>query len=599
MTRRVSFAWLCGLFVLVSLSRQAAFAQYEAPTTYYNSATGTGATLKTQLRTIVSTMTGVTYGDARFSAPYTDPDPNDSGNILLIYNRASIDGAWNNTTLPWNREHIWPESRLFASASNGTANVASDQFNLRPANPGINSNRGNSAFGNDTATGGYGYRGSLWYPGDADAGDVARSQFYMATRYSQLSLVDTTPSGTQMGDLSALVNFHYRDVPDAFEQRRNHAIYGLAGASGSPAITNPYRQQNRNPYVDHPEFVWSVFVDQQNDSQLYVGGAPSADGSSTHNLNLGSVLVGAAVSAAQNVMLNKNGLDGTYFEVTTSGAATSSISGRNNAFQVLTSGTDSRALTVGLDTNTATAGLRSGTVTINNLDITTDGGAGRGNNDGNDTIDVSLNVLSHANPSFTLASDENVLNLDFGTVTMGSVVPAFEFEISNLIETAGFTAGLDLDSIVSAGDVSALTTSLTAFSSLAAGSTNSFLASIDTSAEGTFSASYTLNFSDEDLPGATGLGAMTLTLSGIVEAAAVETGDFDGDGDIDGRDFLVWQRGESFDPFSSSDLELWQAEYDAPPVVASVAVPEPSSVLCLLVLAGLSGSSRRRSSLSL
>jgi hypothetical protein len=92
---------------------------------------------------------------------------------------------------------------------------------------------------------------------------------------------------------------------------------------------------------------------------------------------------------------------------------------------------------------------------------------------------------------------------------------------------------------------------------------------------------------------------MTLTLSGIVEAAAVETGDFDGDGDIDGRDFLAWQRGESFDPFSSSDLELWQAEYDAPPVVASVAVPEPSSVLCLLVLAGLSGSSRRRLSLSL
>ncbi len=599
MTRRVFVRLVCIVVFLIALSRQATFAQYEAPTTYYNSATGAGATLKTQLRTIVTTMTGVNYGDARFSAPYTDADPNISGNILLIYNRASIDGTWNSTTLPWNREHIWPESRLGASASNGTANIASDQFNLRPANVAINSNRGNSPFGNDTATGEYGYRGSQWYPGDADAGDVARAQFYMATRYSQLSLVDTSPSGLQMGDLSALVNFHYRDVPDTFEQRRNHTIYGLAGASGSPAITNPYRQQNRNPYVDHPEFVWSVFVDQQNDSQLYVGGAPSADGSSTHSLNLGSVLVGAAVPAAQNVSLSKNGLDGTYFEVTTSGAATSSISGRYNAFQVLTSGTDTRALTVGLNTNTATAGLRSGAVTINNLDITTDGGAGRGNNDGNDTIDVSLNVLSHANPSFTLANDENSLNLDFGTVTMGSVVPAFEFEIGNLIETAGFTAGLDLDSIVSAGDVSALTTSLTAFSSLDAGSTNSFLASIDTSAEGTFSASYTLNFSDEDLPGAAGLGAMTLTLSGIVEAAAVETGDFDGDGDIDGRDFLAWQRGESFDPFSSSDLELWQGEYNAPPVVASVAVPEPSSVLCLLVLAGLSGSLRRRLSLAL
>lgn len=599
MTRRVFVRLLCICLCLGAISRQQAFSQYDAPTTYYNSATGTGATLKTQLRTIVSSMTGVTYGDARYSAPYTDADPNVSGNILLIYNRASIDGAWNSTTLPWNREHIWPESRLGASASNGTANIASDQFNLRPANVAINSNRGNSPFGNDTATGSYGYRGSYWYPGDPDAGDVARAQFYMATRYTTLSLVDSSPSGTQMGDLSALVNFHYRDVPDDFERRRNHAIYGLAGAPGSPAITNPYRQQNRNPYVDHPEFVWSVFVDQQNDSQLYVGGAPSADGSSTHNLNLGSVLVGAAVPAAQNVTLNKNGLDGTYFEVTTSGAATSSISGRYNAFQILTSGTDNRAMTVGLNTNTTTAGLRSGTVTINNLDITTDGGAGRGNNDGDDTINVSLNVLSHANPSFSLASDENTLNLDFGTVTMGSVIPDFEFEIGNLIETAGFTAGLDLDSIVSAGDVSALTTSLSAFSSLTAGSTSSFLASIDTSAEGTFSASYTLNFSDEDLPGAAGLGAMTLNLSGIVEAASVETGDFDGDGDIDGRDFLAWQRGESFDPFSSNDLELWQTEYDVPPGVAAIAVPEPSSVLCLLIFTGLTGSSRRRLSLAL
>lgn len=596
---RFSIALWVLAVIAISLIQQAA-AQYDAPTSYYNTATGTGTTLKTNLRAIISTMRGVNYGDARYSAPYTDADPNTPGKILLIYNRASIDGAWvQGPPLAWNREHIWPQARLGASASNGTVNIASDQFNLRPADEGINNSRGNDPFGMDTTSGSYGPVGSYWYPGNADAGDVARSQFYMTTRYSQLSLVDSFPSGLQMGDLSSLVNYHFRDVPDDFERRRNHAIYGLAGAPGSPALTNPYRQENRNPYVDHPEFVWSVFVDQQNDSQLYVGGAPSADGSSTHNLNLGSVLVGAAVPAAQNVTLNKNGLDGTYFEVTTSGAATSSISGRYNAFQVLTSGTDSRVLTVGLNTNTTTAGLRLGTVTINNLDITTDGGAGRGDNDGNDIVNVSLNVLSHANPSFSLASDLNSLNLDFGTVTLGSVVPNLEFNIANLIETAGFTAGLDLDSIVSAGDVSALTTSITAFNSLAAGSANSFFASINTSAEGIFSASYTLNFSDEDLPGAVGLGSMTLNLSGIIEAATIETGDFDGDGDIDGRDFLAWQRGDSFTPFSSEDLELWQEQYDSPLIVASVSVPEPNSGLGLLIFACLAGSSRRRLSFTL
>jgi hypothetical protein len=516
-----------------------------------------------------------------------------------------VSGVWDTSPLIWNREHIWPQSRL------GTASD-SDQFNLRPADPTINSNRGNDPFGTDTTSGNYGPVGSYWYPGNADAGDVARAQFYMATRYSNLSLVDSFPSGTQMGDLSSLVNYHFRDVPDSFERRRNHAIYGLAG-DGAPAITNPYRQENRNPFVDHPEWVWSVFVDQQNDSQLYVGGAPSADGTSAHNLNLGSVIVGGAVPAAQNVTLTKNGLDGTYYEVTTSGLATSSVTGKLNAFPVITSGTGSKAISVGLNTNTSTAGQRIGTVTINNLDITAAGGAGRGANDGNDTINVSLDVLAHANPSFSLVSDENTLSFDFGTVTLGSVVPQFEFDIANLVNTPGFTAALDLDSILSSGDPGIFPTNLATFdgaSSLAAGSTNAFFAAIDTSAEGVFSASYTLNFSDENLSGAMNLGSLTLNLTGAVAGAIADTADFDGDGDIDGRDFLIWQRGFSLvatatrgdgdangdGTVDEADLLVWQEQYGQATggLTAVAAVPEPSSTGLAVVLAGLLVASARR-----
>jgi endonuclease I len=599
--RRVSFA-LIALSILPPSRQAAEAAQYDPPVNYYNTATGTGSTLKTQLRTIISVMDGVTYGDARYSTPYTDPDPNVPGNILLIYNRASLDGDWDNVNLPWNREHIWPESRLGASASNGTANIASDQFNLRPCDTDINANRGNSPFGNDTATGNYGYVGSNWYPSDADAGDVARAQFYMATRYSTLSLVDSNPSGTQMGDLSSLINFHFRDVPDSFERRRNHAIYGLAG-DGAPAITNPYRQENRNPFVDHPEWVWSVFVDQQNDSQLYVGGAPGADGGSNHNLNLGSVIVGGSVPAAQNVTLTKAGLDGTYYEVATSGLATSSVLGRLNAFPVITSGTSSKVLTVGLNTNTSTAGQKTGTVTVNNLDITTAGGAGRGANDGNDTINVSLDVLAHANPSFSLASDENSLSYDFGTVTLGASVPAIDFDIANLASVAGYTAKLDLDSIVSAGDFAKFDTDLAAFTganALAAGESSFFFATIDTSTEGVFTASYTLNFSDENLSGAANLGSLTLNLTGTVEAAVIETADFDGDGDVDGRDFFTWQRGYSLiatatrgdgdanddGTVDEADLLIWQEQYgqQAGSIAATGNVPEPSALLMGFVI---------------
>ncbi|WP_197530456.1 endonuclease [Bythopirellula polymerisocia] len=594
---------LCILFL--SLSPQAIAAPYDPPTTYYNSATGTGATLKTQLRSIISTMDGVSYGDARYSAPYTDTDPNNANNILLIYNRASVTGTWTTSpTLIWNREHIWPVSRLgVATPSNGTTNISTDQFNLRPADDGINSNRGNDPFGFDSTTGSYGPVGSYWYPGDADAGDVARAQFYMATRYSQLSLTDGSPSGTQMGDLSSLLVYHYRDVPDDFERRRNHAIYGLAGA-GAPAISNPYRQENRNPFVDHPEYAWSVFKDQQNDSQLYVGASPNANGSSSLDVSLGSVLVGAAVPGAQNVTLRKNGLDGTYYEVTPSGGATSSVTGRLNAFPILTSGTSSKSISVGLNTTTATAGLRSGSVTIDNLDITTAGGTGHGANDANDSINVSLSVLDHANPSFALGSDINTLSLDFGTVTMGSVAPSLNFDVANLVNTASYTARLDLDSILPSGNSTVLSTDLTTFSgasALNAGLANTYTAMLDTSSVGIFSASYTLNFSDENLAGALGLGSLTLNLTGNVEAAFMNSADFNEDGDIDGEDFLTWQRGfgsgttlatgdaNNDQEVNVADLAIWQTQYGTSPglLASATTIPEPAT-LTLLALASMS-----------
>jgi hypothetical protein len=66
-----------------------------------------------------------------------------------------------------------------------------------------------------------------------------------------------------------------------------------------------------------------------------------------------------------------------------------------------------------------------------------------------------------------------------------------------------------------------------------------------------------------------------------------QAGDFDEDGDVDGRDFLIWQRGGSTPggPLSASDLADWQANYGTqPPLTAVTAVPEPAS-LAMLALA--------------
>jgi len=71
--------------------------------------------------------------------------------------------------------------------------------------------------------------------------------------------------------------------------------------------------------------------------------------------------------------------------------------------------------------------------------------------------------------------------------------------------------------------------------------------------------------------------------------------DFDEDGDVDGFDFLTWQRGGSPTPLSSGDLSDWQTNYGtvAPLSAASAVVPEPSALL-LGLMASLAGISRRR-----
>ena len=63
-------------------------------------------------------------------------------------------------------------------------------------------------------------------------------------------------------------------------------------------------------------------------------------------------------------------------------------------------------------------------------------------------------------------------------------------------------------------------------------------------------------------------------------------GDFDNDGDVDGRDFLVWQRGNSPNPLSAGDLAAWQGAYGMGGLSA-VTVPEPTTLCCCLDLSWL------------
>jgi hypothetical protein len=289
------------------------------------------------------------------------------------------------------------------------------------------------------------------------------------------------------------------------------------------------------------------------------------------------------------------GTDGTYFEVTTSGQATSTLGGRYNAFRANT--TDSKNLTVGLATDTATVGQRTGTVSINNLDITTGGGTGRGANDSNDTINMSLTVLDHATPSFASDSTVAMFSHDFGTMTTASIGAVQPLPVYNRGVIPEFTASMDFDSVISSGDTSILLLNGAGGAGLidiAGGSSFNFSAQIAPTAIGSFAANYTLRFSDEDIAGAENNKDLTLSLTGTVVLA----GDFNRDGNVDSADYIVWKKfnGTSTANFAGADadgnglvdgadLDWWQQNFGlvaAPGGGGSSGVPEPAGAAMLV-----------------
>ena len=538
-TRRRRTAVVLAAAVTLGAFAAGARAQYEAPAGYYDSAAGlNGTALRNQLRTILSAgHVQTAYGEARYILDDSDQNPADPATLLGVYGRQVLTEPFDNAAT-WNREHVWPSSRGLGGGSNTTQGAYGDVHLLKPSDVSQNGGRGNLSFGGlgaaytGPAAGGVVNRGGLdyWYAGTADQGDVARIAAYTATRWTtqngNLNLVNgqgAASNGT-MGDLAALTRWHYRDVPDAFERRRNDVIYWGDRKYDVDDIdfngTN-----NRNAFVDRPELFWSVFQNNQNDAQLRVGDAPAdGDGSSRVAVDFGRVIVGAAAPSPRSVTLNKSGLDGTYYNVTAGGDASSSVTGRYNAFENFTAaeaaaGTNpavARTLQVGLNANTATAGPRAGQIVVDNLDVTTGRGTGFGASDGDDVIDLSLSVLDHSNGSFAAAADLDALTLDFGTLDLGTGGAVESASLFNLTSLADFTAGLDLDAITGSGDVGRFGLSLDLFQNLAAGNSLGFDATLDTSSLGSFAATYLLAVSDQDLPGATGGGALTLTLTGTV-----------------------------------------------------------------------------------
>ncbi|MGH7242647.1 MAG: endonuclease [Phycisphaerales bacterium] len=507
---------------------------YDPPVDYYNGVNGTGATLKSTIRTAISAgFISRDYGSARFALPIIDRDILNADNIILFYTGASIPSLWD-SGVSWNREHTWPQS---LGNTVTTAPQYSDLHMLRPSNPAVNGARSNKPYGSDVGSFDPNQPGTtINYRGEA-----ARAIFYAATRYGDPAGSITTgtfvlaDSGfgsgiSKMGKLSYLLQWHYAYPVDERERRRNQAVYAEPG-------NHYYYQNNRNAFVDHPEWVWAIWGTQPNNSTLYVGGAPNANGSSVQNLTFGPVITGAPSFSTQNITLNKSGSTPTTYEIAIAGDVTCPQAGPRQAFAY---NPQSRALSVGVVTSSI--GSYSGSVSIHNTDLTT-GGTGQGLADGDDTINVSALILDHAAPSLAASASFTTQTIDFGTINRNSGIHALPAAVFNRASTIGLTAGLDIDSIAASGSpadaTSIISTSIAPTSGIPESSAAIGVVTLDSAQPaGIYQVIYTIQTSDANLPGAATASTLFLTIRGTIIQSC--PGDLNNDSVVDDSDFVFF-----------------------------------------------------------
>ncbi len=284
---------LC-LHVLAHASSASPSATFAAspfiPAGYYDTVdTSSASALRLTLHEVIDDHTRFPYTspatDTWDILDQADEDPNNPSNILDVYKNASYPkaGAGNAN---YQREHTWPSSYGFPT-DNVTNYPYTDAHHLFLANGSYNASRSNLPYDTCNATclekptdvnngkGG----GSGTYPGNSDwrtgsgstgtwetwagrQGDVARALLYLDVRYEggthgiagtaepDLILTDdrgliatsgSNASTAHMGMLAVLLQWHVDDPVDDVERSRNEVVFGFQG--------------NRNPFIDHPEWV--------------------------------------------------------------------------------------------------------------------------------------------------------------------------------------------------------------------------------------------------------------------------------------------------------------------------------------------------------
>ncbi len=253
---------LCRAFVLVAVLAVALNAQG----TYYAGIDTSSATFVTDLHNLINPHRRITYDnfDETNIATFASRDTTGGQRaVTCVYTGFTYVYTPPFTWGVFSREHTWCQSWMPSNAASGFESRPeySDQYHLFPTHQNnANGRRSNHPLGKvvsatyqflDGKLGTDSAGHTVYEPRDAQKGDAARALFYMAVCYNGVDGYDwtfghlnavTLPAGSEAPqDVELLRQWTKQDPPDAWEIARNDYVQSI--------------QQNRNPFVDHPEYV--------------------------------------------------------------------------------------------------------------------------------------------------------------------------------------------------------------------------------------------------------------------------------------------------------------------------------------------------------
>ena len=257
--------------------------------------------LRLALFDIIKGHTQIGYKQLGVIMQYSDTENADGKNVVDIYTNCTYTC---NGALSWissgdvgagmNREHTVPQSWF-----NENEPMKSDAFHVYPTDSKANNNRSSFLFGefsgagtsystskcsetgkkgssewtagttsytynNQTYVAATTYTGTVYEPADEYKGDLARSYFYMATRYADICANWTGGAfgddNNGLADYTAelMLKWHRLDPVSEKELIRNEVIYGNELYNKSDK-----KQGNRNPFIDFPELVEYIWGDKK------------------------------------------------------------------------------------------------------------------------------------------------------------------------------------------------------------------------------------------------------------------------------------------------------------------------------------------------